>query len=164
MQKAQSTPQNQSRCHRCDGMVVLIEDHGATYFHCLICGRDRDAFQDPSSEVADVPGDGGTPRDIPSGLDEGGETPDPVGAEGRSGGAWYPVTDAARDRYRRIRETMFRHRLSIEKAMDLFHLSRRTIYRILDGENPADCDADENMGPGSKEGDDRPPDTDLGGE
>ena len=163
MQKLHSNPQNQSRCHRCDGMVVLIEDHGASYFHCLNCGRDRDAFPDPSSEIADVPRDD-APRDIPSGLDEGGEAPGPAGAEGRPGGAWYPVTDAARDRYRRIRETIFRDKLSIEKAMDLFHLSRRTIYRILDGASPADCDGDENMGLGATEEDDRPPDPDLRGE
>lgn len=160
MQKLHSNPPG---CHRCDGMVVLIEDYGTWYFHCLICGRDRDASPDPSSKIADVPGDEAR-RDIPSGLDEGGEAPDLAGTEAPPGGAWYPVTDAALDRYRRIRETIFRDKLSIEKAMDLFDLSRRTIYRILNGASPADCDGDENMGPGTTEEDDRPPDPNLRGE
>ena len=167
MQQFHPNPQNPSRCDRCDGMVVLTEDRGVSYLHCLICGQDRYTFPDLPAEIADVPGDDDAPTDNPADLDEGGEAPDPAGAEGlRPVGPWYPVTDVAQDRYRRYRETMIENKYSIEVAMDVFRLSRRTIYRILDGYmildggRPADCEVDEE-GDSDRTEEDRPADPDL---
>ena len=48
--------------------------------------------------------------------------------------AWYPTTDAAQDRYRRIREIILEEHLGPEAAMERFAFSKRTYYRIKNGE------------------------------
>ena len=95
------------RCSKCDGFLEFVHDPPADYTRCFDCGRYT--YVIPDREEA--------PRR-------------------RNNRGWFPTTQACQERYREIRETVFRRELSVAEAAQLFGVSKRTIYRALDGEPP----------------------------
>ena len=107
MSNTDRQPDQPDRCSACGGLNQFVDDIDAPYRRCLQCGRWR--FLDPSLEV---PGEKAAER----------------------GEGWYPVRGEKQALYRQIREIILRERLSAKAAIKRFSFSRRTYYRIRDGE------------------------------
>ena len=101
-----------NRCAQCQGWLEYIEDRNDPHIRCVNCGRRID-------------------------VEQGATDPHPQGVEDpRPDRRWYPTSPETQDRYRRRREIIFNEELSLQQAMRRFQVSRRTIYRILDGRKP----------------------------
>ena len=109
MQRHETNPDPPGRCTRCGGWRDIAEDRWGAYIRCRVCGEHTYPGAEPSGPDAPE-------RDTPPLC------------------AWYPTTDAAQDRYRRIREIILEEHLGPEAAMERFAFSKRTYYRIKNGE------------------------------